>query len=414
MVGPDEVPNAVSLNSAIFNSARIVGPAVAGVLINAIGTGWVFVANAASFVAVIVGLALMRDGELFLVARVARARGELRAGLSYLRRHQELLVPIVLVGVVGTFGLNFQITTALMAKSVFHRDAVAFALLSTMLAVGSLAGALVSARRGAPRLRLVFAAALAFGVLEMAAGLMPTYATFGAMLVPTGAAVLTFTTAANSTVQIGSDPLMRGRVMAVYVLVFLGGTPLGAPVVGWLAQVAGPRMSIIAGGAICTVATVALAAWVAHRRRLHVTAALRPRPHMAISPGPRGVRRRPPAGLIRWPPSLRQRPSTRRGPRSTSSCRREPGRTATGSVSNPDLPPRTASPAYGTAGTACRGPRRCRSRVKAPGQPGFTRLRHRRRVWLFWSDRCRGRHDRVEACACEAAPGLGVIGALVP
>ncbi len=284
LVGPDEVPNAVSLNSAIFNSARIVGPAVAGVLINAIGTGWVFVANAASFVAVIVGLALMRDGELFLVARVARARGELRAGLSYLRRHQELLVPIVLVGVVGTFGLNFQITTALMAKSVFHRDAVAFALLSTMLAVGSLAGALVSARRGAPRLRLVFAAALAFGVLEMAAGLMPTYATFGAMLVPTGAAVLTFTTAANSTVQIGSDPLMRGRVMAVYVLVFLGGTPLGAPVVGWLAQVAGPRMSIIAGGAICTVATVALAAWVAHRRRLHVTAALRPRPHMAISP----------------------------------------------------------------------------------------------------------------------------------
>jgi MFS family permease len=282
MVGPDEVPNAVSLNSATFNSARIIGPAIAGVMISAVGTGWVFIGNAVSFGAVIAGLMLMRDRDLQRAARVARSPGQLRDGLAYLRRHEELFVPIILVGVVGTFGLNFQITTALMAKSVFHRQAVAFALLSTMFAIGALIGALVSARRGAPRLRLVFAAALVFGMLEIAVGLMPTYATFAALLVPTGAAVLTFTTAANSTLQIGADPLMRGRVMAVYVLVFLGGTPLGAPIVGWLAEVAGPRVSIVAGGAVSALATLALAGWVAHRRTRAMSAAAPPaRPRLA-------------------------------------------------------------------------------------------------------------------------------------
>lgn len=260
MVGPDEVPNAVSLNSATFNSARIVGPAIAGVLISALGTGWVFLLNAVSYAAVIAGLAVMRERELFLGERVERAKGQLREGLRYLRARRDLLLPIVLVGVIGTFGLNFQITTALVARSVFHRNAVGFSLLTTMLAIGSLIGALLSARRQRVRRRLLLGSALAFGLLEVAVGLMPTYATFALLLIPTGAALLTFTTAANSMVQLNSSASMRGRVMAVYILVFLGGTPIGAPLVGWLAQVAGARASIVAGGLISAVATLVVAA----------------------------------------------------------------------------------------------------------------------------------------------------------
>jgi MFS family permease len=251
MVGPDDLPNAVSLNSATFNSARIIGPAIAGLLINTIGTGPVFLANAVTYIAVIAGLCLIRTGDLFDAHRVPRAKGQLMEGLRYVRSRPDLMVPIALVFVVGTFGLNFQITLALVAKSVFHLGAGSYGALSSMLALGSLLGALGSARRsGLPSQKLLIASGVAFGGLEILTGLAPSYWVMAALLVPTGIAVMTFTTTANATVQLGSTPTMRGRVMALYVLVFMGGTPIGAPVIGALAEVLGARSSLLIGGGV--------------------------------------------------------------------------------------------------------------------------------------------------------------------
>jgi MFS family permease len=286
LVGKDDLPNAVSLNSATFNSGRVLGPAAAGLLINAIGTGPVFLVNAASYVAVLAGLLMIRTAELQVSKRVARAPGQLRAGLTYVRRRPELLWPIVLVAVIGTFGLNFQITTALVAKLVFHRGAGAYGLLGTAFAFGSLIGALLAARRGIPRQRLLLGAALAFGLLEIVVGLMPTYTSFLLLLIPTGFAVLTFTTAANASVQLASSAAMRGRVMALYVLVFLGGTPIGAPVIGWLAETYGARWSLIGGGLVSAVATL-LVGWALLRaRQLRVVTRLHSRPHFYVEPVP--------------------------------------------------------------------------------------------------------------------------------
>jgi len=284
IVGPAEMPNAVSLNSATFNLSRIVGPAIAGIAINSVGTGWVFLGNAVSYVAVLAGLLAMRPRELQRTGRVVRGKGQLREGLAYVRSRPELLVPIVLVFMVGTFGLNFQITLALVAKQVYDRGAGSFGLLTSMLALGSLLGALQSARRtGPPRTRVLLGSALAFGLLEVVAGLAPSYAVLAVLLVPTGAAVLTFTTTANSLVQLGSSPEVRGRVMALYVLVFLGGTPIGAPVIGAVAQAAGPRSSLLVGGLVCAVSAVVGAVYLARSRRLVVVPHLaRRRPHVHV------------------------------------------------------------------------------------------------------------------------------------
>ncbi|MDT7572473.1 MAG: hypothetical protein QOE05_2647 [Actinomycetota bacterium] len=257
MVGADDLPNAVSLNSATFNVSRILGPAVAGLAINSVGTAPVFLANAASYVAVVVGLLAIRRADLFDVHRVARAKGQLREGLDYVRANPELYVPIALIAVIGMFGLNFQITLALIAKQTFHLGAGSYGALSAMLATGSLLGALGSARRSTPpSSRILFGSALAFGLLEVLTGLAPTYFLMAVLLVPTGAAVLTFTTTANATVQLTSAAHMRGRVMALYVLVFLGGTPLGAPVIGAVAEVLGPRSSLLIGGVVSAAAAV--------------------------------------------------------------------------------------------------------------------------------------------------------------
>jgi predicted MFS family arabinose efflux permease len=262
VVGPDDLPNAVSLNSATFNSARIVGPAVAGVAIASVGTGWVFAANALSYLAVLAGLAAMRTADLRPSDRVAKGKGQLREGLAYVRSRPELLVPLLLVAVVGTIGLNFQLTLALVSKEVFDRGPASYGLLSAMLALGSLLGALGSARRsGPPRQQRLFLSALAFAVLELAVGLAPTFAVMAVLLVPTGIAVLTFTTTANATLQLGSAPHMRGRVMSLYVLVFLGGTPVGAPIVGAVAQVLGPRAALVLCGTTTLLAVLAAAAW---------------------------------------------------------------------------------------------------------------------------------------------------------
>ncbi|WP_346621609.1 MFS transporter [Blastococcus montanus] len=273
MVGPGLITNAVSLNSTIFNGARLVGPALAGLLIGAASgnTAPAFFLNAASFAFTIAALAGMRTDELLPSPPVARGAGQLRAGLAYTWGHPDLLLAMGLAFVLGTFGFNYQVTIALMARETFGLGAEAFGLLSTCFAVGSLSGALLSTRRSVrPRQRFLIGSAVLFGLFTVVAGLMPTYATFALLLVPTGAAGLMFSVANNSFVQLGVDPQMRGRVMALYFMCFMGGTPVGAPLVGWVAERFGAPWGLILGGAVCVVAGLGAAAWLAHRRSLRV------------------------------------------------------------------------------------------------------------------------------------------------
>jgi MFS family permease len=254
MVGPGQLQNAVSLNSANFQSARLVGPAVAGLLITGVGTGWAFLFNGLSFVAPIVGLLLMRARELQVVERAPRGKGQLREGLNYVARRPELIWPIVLVGFIGTFGFNFPVWLSAYADDVFHAGAGAYSLFNTLMALGSLAGALLAARRGTARLRVLIAAALAFGVLEVVAALAPSFWLFALLMVPIGIFGLTVNVTANTSVQMATDPAMRGRVMALFMMVFMGGTPLGAPLVGWITDAYGPRVGFALGGLIAVAA----------------------------------------------------------------------------------------------------------------------------------------------------------------
>jgi len=284
IVGRDDLPNAVGLNSATFHGARVVGPAIAGLLINLIGTGPVFLINGISYLAVLAGLCSMRASELRPSEPVERERGQLMEGLRYVRGRRDLLLPIVVIGFVGTFGMNFQMTMALMAKSVFDKGAASYGLLGAALAVGSLAGALVGASRARPDRRLLLGAAAAFGVLEVACGLMPTYLTFMIMLVPTGLVLITLMTTANATVQLAAGSRMRGRVMALYMTVLMGGTAFGAPVIGWLAAVAGPRWGLIGGGLVSTAATaVAAFVLVGRPRRSRLARGSRPEEKLAAA-----------------------------------------------------------------------------------------------------------------------------------
>jgi MFS family permease len=276
MVGTDGMANAIALNSAVFNLARIAGPAIAGLVIAALGTPAAFLVNAASFGAVLLSLRLMRSGELHRVARAPRAPGQLREALAYVRARPRLWMTLILIFFVSTFGMNFQVTNALMSRGVFHTGAGAFGLASTVFAVGALGGALIAARRSRPTLTLLVATALAFSVFEVLSGLMPDFVTFMLMLVPTGLTLLTLTTAANSTMQLGTTGAMRGRVMGLYMLVFLGGTPIGSPLAGWVAEVFGPRMVLILGGLISLAATVAVGLALARRGGVPARSYLRP------------------------------------------------------------------------------------------------------------------------------------------
>ncbi|ARP74264.1 MFS transporter [Streptomyces pluripotens] len=258
MVGPEQLQNAVSLNSANFQSARLVGPAVAGLMITGVGTGWAFLANGLSFAAPIAGLLLMHARELHVVERAPRGKGQLREGLHYVAGRPELIWPIILVGFIGTFGFNFPVWLSAYADDVFHSGAGAYSLFNTLMAVGSLGGALLAARRGTARLRVLIAAALAFGTLEVLASAVPQYWLFTLLMIPIGVCGLTVNVTANTAVQMATDPAMRGRVMALFMMVFVGGTPLGAPVVGWITDTYGARIGFAFGGAVSAVAAAAI------------------------------------------------------------------------------------------------------------------------------------------------------------
>ena len=271
IVGPDDLTNAVGLNSASFNLARMIGPAVAGLLIAALGsgvpaTGAVILVNAVSYGAVILSLQRMRERDLSPARRTERHKGMIRDGVRYTLARPDLMLILTIVFFAGTFGLNFQLTSALMATEVFHKGAGEYGILGTTLAVGSLSGALLAARRGRIRHRLVILAALAFGVAEVVAGLLPSYLAFAIWTPVIGIASLTMITAANATFQMGVAPEMRGRVMALYMMVFMGGTPIGSPIVGWVGEVFGARWTLIGGG-IATILGTVLAVLVFSRAR---------------------------------------------------------------------------------------------------------------------------------------------------
>ncbi|HQY34089.1 MFS transporter [Actinotalea sp.] len=282
MVPADRLSNAVGLNSASFNAARLIGPGLAGLAIAWLGIGWVFVLNAVTFAATILALTRMRRSELQPVAHVARASGQIREGIAYVRGRSDILVVMVVVGVVSTFGLNFQLTSALMARTEFGRGPQEYGVLGSVLAIGSLGGALLAARRERPRVRLVIGSALGFGVASGVMALMPTYATYMLATIPVGFTSLTMLTAANATLQMSVDPAMRGRVVALYMVVFLGATPVGSPLVGWVGQTYGARWAIGIGALASLVVAGAAALWAIRHWDLEIGYTVRSRPHLQV------------------------------------------------------------------------------------------------------------------------------------
>ncbi len=270
IVSDANLANAVALNSASFSAARMIGPAVAGVLIALIGTGWVFLINAVSFLAVLASLHRMRVDTLRPAPPAARGRGRLREGMRYVAGRGDIVIILAIVFLVGTFGYNFPIFTSTMATVEFSAGAEAFGLLSSFLALGSVTGALLSARRERPRMRSVFLGAALFGITVLLAAVAPSYWFFAAALTLVGVVSQTLMTAANSTVQLTTEPAMRGRVMALYMAIFVGGTPLGAPVVGWVANEFGPRWAMGVGAASGLLAALLAVFWLVRYQHLRV------------------------------------------------------------------------------------------------------------------------------------------------
>ena len=265
LVGDDDLHNAVALNSTSFNAARMIGPAVSGVIIAAIGTGWDFLINGASFAAVLISLGFLRVAELRPNARALRARGSFTEGFRYVWRRPDLRAILVMLFLIGTFGLNFPIFIAAMAVGIFHADARGFGLLSSIMAIGTMAGALLGAGRSKPQFSLLLLGAGVFGLGCTLAAMAPGYWFFAGALIVIGVATLTFTNTTNSLMQLSTEPAMRGRVMALRVGVALGGTPIGAPIVGWVANHCGPRCALGIGAASGFAAAVVAGRALAHR-----------------------------------------------------------------------------------------------------------------------------------------------------
>ena len=266
LVGEEDLHNAVALNSTSFNMARMIGPAVAGLLIAAVGTGWAFLLNGASFIAVLTAMAFLRVAELRPSVRARRTKGSFTEGFRYVWGRPDLKAMLVMLFVIGTFGLNFPIFISTMAVSVFHTDARGYGLLSSSMAIGTVMGALLNARRERPHFGLLLKGSAIFGVGCTLAALAPGYWFFAAALVLTGVAALTVPIPSQSLMQLTTEPAMRGRVMALRVGIALGGTPIGAPIVGWVAGHWGPRWAL-GIGASAGFAAALIAVYVLSRTR---------------------------------------------------------------------------------------------------------------------------------------------------
>ena len=272
MVGPEQLRNAISINASVFQLGALIGPAISGVLINAVGSGYAFTINALSYTASTTALLMMRERELNAPPTAARG-ARLRDGLRYVASHRQVLWPTVLAGVFGMFSINLPVTLAAYAKTVFHSGASGYGMLSSVVALGSLTGALISARRPRTRLRTLVTIAGTLAGVQMIAALAPGEWTYCIALLAVGAATLLFLTAANSTVQLAADDSIRGRVMGVYLLVFIGSGALGGPLLGWFDEALGPRTGMLLSGAIPAVATVLVALKLAGADRRRVRAA---------------------------------------------------------------------------------------------------------------------------------------------
>jgi MFS family permease len=285
LVGPDLLPNALSLGSATFNSARLIGPALAGLGIAAFGTGTVLLITSAMSVAPVVLAIRMRPAELYRaeLTTIAARDARILDGLRYVWHRPDLVLVMLLVLVLGMLGFNFQLTLAVLAKTVFHTGAEFFGLLTSALAVGALGGALAGAvRRSRPSVYAVLLAAVLFASFETLLGFAPYFWLAVLLAVPTGFFMIFFAQAANQRVQLGVDALFRGRVMALHVLVFFGTTPLGAPLIGWVAEQFGPRAAIWLGGLASLVAALIIGLVQVRGSRAKVRLHLRPRPHVHV------------------------------------------------------------------------------------------------------------------------------------
>jgi MFS family permease len=267
MVGPAQLSNAISINSSVFQLGGLIGPAISGVLISAVGPGYSFAINAVSFLAPLLALARMRTSELRPTSPVAARTGQLRDGLRYARRHPEVLWPTVLAGVFGVFTCNLPVTLAAYARSVFHSGPGGYGLLSALAAVGSVAGALICARRPRAPLRTLLAFGAVLAAIEMLAAAVPDQVIYCLFLVPIGACTLLLLTSTNSTVQTAACDALRGRVMGIYLLVFIGGAAIGGPLLGLIDQHLSPRAGMLTAGLVPAIATALIAAKLARDGR---------------------------------------------------------------------------------------------------------------------------------------------------
>ena len=284
LVPASYLPNAVALNSASFNAARLIGPGAAGLLIAAVGTGWVFLINGFTFGATIVALLAMRMKELLPHERAPRRKGQVREGVRYVRRRADILVIMVIMAVVSALGLNFQLTSALMARVEFDKGPSEYGVLGSIMAIGSLTGALLAARRGRPRLRTIVGATAGFGVSAIAMAVMPSYGLFALLCIPVGFFALSLLATANSWVQTTTAPSMRGRVMSLYMMVLMGASPIGSPFVGWIGENWGPRWAIGVGGTASILVAIWAAWWSKRYWNLELSYAMH-RPFVSVAYG---------------------------------------------------------------------------------------------------------------------------------
>lgn len=254
MVPPTDLPNAVSLNSAVMTGARVVGPAAAGALILAVDYGWPFIIDSVSYIAVLVALWMMRPEELYRDAPMAKAKGQVRAGLVYIRSNPELMVPLVMMAIIGMFAFNFSVVIPLFVEGPLHGGTTAFTLLFSVLSLGSVIGALITARRTEVTATHLVTASAAFGVTMFLLALAPTLLTAFPAALLMGLASIAFMTSSTAIVQLLAGAEYRGRVLAIQGMVFLGSTPIGGPIVGWVSDVSGPRASLVLGAVSCLVA----------------------------------------------------------------------------------------------------------------------------------------------------------------
>jgi MFS family permease len=248
MVSAEDLPNAVTLNSVAMNMARVLGAALGGVIAAAIGLALCFTVNALSFGAVLVSLAAMRSSELFPAKRVSRQKKQVRQGLRYVRNTPELLIPLLMIAVIGTLAWEFQVSLPLMASKVFHGGAASYGVMASVMGGGAVVGGLISAARARPRARALCLAAIGWGIAILAAAVAPSMALELAALVFVGYGSITFNSLAKTTLQLAAKPEMRGRVMALWALAWLGSTPIGGPIVGWAGQAFGARWALVIGG----------------------------------------------------------------------------------------------------------------------------------------------------------------------